>query len=249
VSVNEPRKGRAFWAIARMAAVPVIALVVAGVALPQILDSGPGRLPSFGLGSSPGSHSGSGAGPVAKVVVPPLRTATPPHHRSAKPAHSTPTARPTTTASGSSRQATAGRPTAKPVSRPVHHSSGGRKQPTPTPTPTPTRSAGGGTGSVVTPPATQLTPAAAGQNDEGNRSSHGLALGHHKHESHVPPGQLRKAENPPPRGLALGHRTHVPPGQARKAERSSESNDDDQGESSRGNSDHKHSSHGRGHGG
>ncbi|HJQ51661.1 MAG TPA: hypothetical protein VJ838_14195 [Gaiellaceae bacterium] len=115
---------------------------------------------------------------------------------------------------------------------------------------------------MVTPPATQTTPAAAEQNAEGNQSSNGRAVGHQKHRNHAPPGQLRKAENPPPHGLALGHRKHYPPGQARKAERSHDGkseNDDDQGEDSKGNSGqgddsegnngHEHSGHGRGNGG
>jgi hypothetical protein len=117
---------------------------------------------------------------------------------------------------------------------------------------------------VVTQPTTQPTPAAAGDNDEGDHGSNGLALGHQKHRNHVPPGQLRKAQNPPPRGLALGHRKHYPPGQERKAERSGDGdrheNDDDQGEDSHdssghhghsdhGNNGHEHSGHGRGHGG
>jgi hypothetical protein len=99
---------------------------------------------------------------------------------------------------------------------------------------------------VVTQPTTQPTRAATGENDEGNDTSHGLALGHEKHRIHIPPGQLRKAQNPPPRGRALGHRKHYPPGQARKAERSgdSESNEDDgQDEGSHGNSGHEHPGH------
>src|SRR5205823_6352865 len=138
VAANEPRTGRAVLAIARVAAVPVIALVVAGVALPRILDSGPGHLPTFGLGSGPGSHSGSGPGPVEKVVVPPLSPAKHAHHRSGAQAHSTPAAGATATASGGSRQATGGRAATSPASRPAHHSSSGGKQPPPTPTPTPT---------------------------------------------------------------------------------------------------------------
>jgi hypothetical protein len=86
------------------------------------------------------------------------------------------------------------------------------------------------------------------EGDEGNQSSNGLALGHLKHRNHVPPGQAKKEQNPPPRGWAFGHRDHVPPGQAKK-EHGWRGGDDEGNEDRGGGSDgsgHKRS-HGRGH--
>ena len=219
MSTNE-RKRHGIWAAARLVAVPVIALVLAGVALPRILDSGTGHIPAIGIGSGsgsgPSSRSSSGPPPVAKIAVSPPAAGKRTHqHPTFVPATSPAPAATRTPTAGGSLQVN-GQAAESPVSRPLHQSTERTKQPT-----TPTHPSGG-TGSGAPPPTNQPAPATGGAGDqaagEGNQSptpalSPRLDLGH---QNHVPPGQARKNQNQPPPGLALGHRNHVPPGQARK---------------------------------
>lgn len=234
MAANEPRAGRAVLVLARIVAVFAVALVLAGIALPQILDSGSGHLPSLGRGS--GLHSAAGSEPVASVVVPTFATGERPRRHSVAPVRKPISHGPAT--GGTTRIGS--RPVAGTVSRPVHHTSGGGKRPTPSP------HANGGTGSGITTPTTptpQPTIAAPALEDQGSRSN-GRALGHRKHGIFVPPGLARKTQSPPPRGWAFGYRAHVPPGQAKKTEQRTRGGGDDRGEGSWG--DGKHSNR-RGH--
>jgi hypothetical protein len=117
----------------------VIALVLAGVALPLILDSGVKlpSIPSIGLGHGP--HSSSASGPVEKVVVPPPATKRKPApHRTAapaKPVRPTPAPRPQSqpqrSSGGTSRLG--GHTPTRQISRPTHTAPAHNKQPAPRP--------------------------------------------------------------------------------------------------------------------
>jgi hypothetical protein len=224
MSATERGKEHALWAIARMAAVPAAALATAGVALalPQILDSGSEPAPSLGHGSGVESRSASTPGAAPRFVLPSLPAKKPAHHRSveaAKPVSQEPAPRSST-------------PHTTPVSRPVHHSSGGRSRPTPSPTPTPPPT----TSPTITPPPPQPTIGTASHDDE---SSNG--------QLHIPPGQAKKGQSSPPYGHAYGYyKHHDPPGQARKNQAPPDDDNDGQNEDSHGNGGNGHS-HGRGH--
>src|SRR6266571_2002617 len=79
VSANDSGNGTGVWGMARLAAPALVALVLAGVALPWILDAGTVH-PAIGVGVSTGSDSGPAA--VAKIVVPPPSKSTGTHHHS-----------------------------------------------------------------------------------------------------------------------------------------------------------------------
>jgi hypothetical protein len=190
-----------------LAAPALVALVLAGVALPWILDAGTVHVPAIGVGVTTGSASGPPA--VTKVVVtsPSKNAGTPQQHHSQPapaPAAYTPTAKPST---GSSSQTGVHAPMSA-AGGSSHQSHSG-----------PTRTAAPPNPVIRTIPRSQVpTPATNPKADESSTTtSHpGRALGHFKHAFH---GEAEQAKGPPPRGLALGHRNHVPPGQARKAGR------------------------------
>jgi hypothetical protein len=256
VSADDSGNGTGIWGMARLAGPALVALVLAGVALPWILDSGTVHLPAIGVGVTTGSGSGPAA--VAKIVVAPSKSTGTHHHSHSSAASVAPaqTSKPTT--EGSSP--VGGQAVASPVVQPAHQSSSGAKRTAKPPSPVTKPNSGSGTS---TPPPNTNGQGNGGQGNEGGNhgppaqspaaATHpGRALGHQKHgflgkaaqdkgtpprglalghRDHVPPGQARK-ESRPPHGLALGHRDHVPPGQARKQSES-----------------HGHSSESHGHGG
>lgn len=258
LSANERGKGRAIWELARVAAAPLVALVLGGAAMALILTSGNGLLPPhlrpIGIGGG-GPGSSSATPPPAKVVVtsPPLATHT--HHRSViptRPSRSAPTTGAVAPAQGHAK--------AHPVSRSTHHSpqagghhkppttSGGGGPTTPTPTtPTPTTPTPT-TPTPTTPTPTQPPPKMGGNDDQEKGSSghgrgtpRGRAVGH---RDHFPPGQACKSHHSPPCGRAVGYRHDVPPGHAKHDQHAAPSHegDDDQG-SDQGNGNHAPSGH------
>jgi hypothetical protein len=273
VAANHRGTGRTIWLIARLVAPPLAALVLAGVALPQILDSPTVRIPTFRVGVG----SGSGPAPVEKIVVTaPAALAHLSHgsHRRARKQTPKPATaqnqgggQPISSLIGGPAPAPQPPTAAQPVTTPKHavthhpkathpkrvHQRHVHQKPT-------------------TPPS--APPVTGPEDDQGHESGHhGLALGHQKpafpgkagkdkgqpprglargHRDHFPPGQARK-ESRPPRGVARGYREHVPPGQASKSQHSHSDEGDDsdeQGHSSpgHGNGAHGQRSHGRGRG-
>ena len=69
MSANDSGSGTGIWGMARLAAPALVALVLAGVALPWILDAGTVHLPAIGVGVSTGSGSGPPAVAKPKVVI------------------------------------------------------------------------------------------------------------------------------------------------------------------------------------
>ena len=274
MSANDSGSGTGIWGMARLAAPAVVALALAGVALPWILDSGTARLPAVGVGVSTGSSSTPPA--VAKIVVVKPSTVTKnsagtQHH--AHPAGTSAAQTQTQSATGNSSQTGDQAATSPVVHHPMHQSPSG-----------PTRTAAPPSPVIKTTPRSQTPPPATnikGQNEGDHEdqspaagSHHGRALGHQKHafrarraedkgqpprglalghRNHFPPGQARK-ENRATHGLALGHGNHVPPGQARKHSESRDQGSDDQGQNSQGDdndaqgkSSHGHQSDEQGH--
>jgi hypothetical protein len=260
--------------MARLAAPAVVALALAGVALPWILDSGTVHLPAVGVGVSHGSSSAPPA--VAKIVVVKPSTATKnsagtQHH--SHPAGTSAVQTQPQSATGSSTGAGSQAATSSVVHHPTHQSPAG-----------PIRTAAPPNPVIKSTPRSQTPPPTTTINGQDERAHgdqspattphHGRALGHQKHafrakaaedkgppprglalghRNHVQPGQARK-ENRPPGGLALGDRNHVPPGQAHKHSESHGQSSDDQGQDSQGddnnaqgNSSHGHHSDEQGH--
>jgi len=273
VSANDTGNGTGIWGITRLAAPALVALVLAGVALPWILDSGGAHLPPVGVGVSTGSASGPPA--VAKVEVKSPHKSAATQQSSQSTTASAGPAQTSKPATGSSSTA-GGQAATSPVVHPAHQSTTG-----------PTRNAAPPSPVIKTTPrshkptpTTQPKASLKGQHeDNGDQSPsttshHGRALGHEKHafrvkaaedkgqpprglalghRNHVPPGQARE-ENRPKHGLALGHHNHVPPGQARKHSQSPSGGSDDQSRDSQGDdndaqdqSSHGHESNEHGH--
>lgn len=242
MSANGSGNGTGIWGIARLAGPALIALVLAGVALPWILDAGTAHLPAIGVGVSTESGS-SGPPAVAKIVVTPSSKGTGTQHHP----HSTavPPASTQTRTSGSGSTSNAGEAAGIPVVQPVHPSSAGSSRTAAPPSP-----------AIKTTPRSQKpapeTQPPANVNGHGNEddqrdespaaTTHGRALGHEKHAFH---GNAED-KGRPPRGLALGHRNHVPPGQARQNSESHGRGSGDEGQDSQGddNGEQGHSSHG-----
>jgi hypothetical protein len=264
VSANDSGSGTGIWGMARLAAPAVVALALAGVALPWILDAGTVHLPAVGVGVSTNSSSGPPA--VAKiVVVKPTRNSAGTQHHSHPAGTSAAQSQAPQSATGHSTQAGDQAATSPVVHHPTHPSPTASTRTAAPPSPviksTPRSH-------KPTPP-TKITGKSEG--DQGNESPatpshHGRALGHEKHafrvraaedkgepprglalghRHHAPPGQARK-EGRPPHGLALGHRNHVPPGQARKHGESGHQGGDDEDQNSQDddNDSQGHNSHG-----
>jgi len=267
VSADDNGIGRAILLVARLAAVPVLALLLGGVAVALVLDSGSGNLPSP---SGHGSGSRSPSTPAQKVAVPSSRTVTRAHHGPPAPTSTAAPAPVTTPAPGGSVRL-GGHAATSPVSRQVPQAPTGGNQPATQP---------GGAPVPGTPPTTTQPPAtrpSAGvpppgsQEDQENQAASpasppGLVLGH---RNHVPPGQARKGQAARPRGRAVGHRNHppglalghrrhlpgvpvgppdhVPPGHARRGSRGDDGSEQDHGSHGHSAEAHGHS-HGRGRG-
>jgi hypothetical protein len=234
VSADDRGNGTGIWGAARLAAPALVALVLAGVALPWILDSGTVHLPAVGVGV--GARSGSGPAAVAKIVVTSPSTSAGVQHHSHPPAASTgPVSTPRAATASSSHAG--GQAVTSPVVHPAHQPpSGANRSPTPT-SPVTKPSSGSRTPTPTTEPAVNTQVPA-------ERSHPGRAFGHQKH---VFFGQTARDKSEPPRGLAFRHRNHVPPGQAWENGASHGHCSGGQGQDSHGdNSDEQtHSSHGR----
>ena len=179
MSANDSGNGTGIWGMARLAAPALAALVLAGVALPWILDSGTVHLPAIGVGVTTGSASGPPA--VAKIVVTtPAKNAGTQHHSHSSAASAVP-AQASSSTTGSSGPV-GGQAVSNPVvHHPAHQPPAGAGRTT-TPPHAVTRP---GSGSQTPPPATE--PAANLKHDtqsSATTSHPGLALGHQKHELH-----------------------------------------------------------------
>jgi hypothetical protein len=273
VSVNGNGRGNEIWGAARLVAPAVVALVLAGVALPLILDSGTARLPAVAVSVATGP--GSALAPVEKIVVttPSKSSSGAQQHANQAAASAAPSQSAGNTASSSpvSGQAVSG-----PVVQPAQQSPAAANRNANPPKAVTKPSSGS-----QTPQATPKPPAnTEGQGDEGEHgqsqssTSHpGRALGHQKHEffgkaTHekaAPPRggralghqkhEFEKAaheKSGPPWGRALGRRDHVPPGQARAHSESHHGHgSDEQGDDSQGDDndqgDDSHGHHGNPH--
>jgi hypothetical protein len=268
VSVNGNGRGNEIWGAARLVAPAVVALVLAGVALPLILDSGTARLPAVGV--SVGTGPGSALAPVEKIVVttPSKSPSGAQHHANQSAASAAPAQTSLSAGSTASSSPVSGQAVSGPVVQPAQHSPAAANQ-TAKPPKAVTKP---GSGSQ-TPQATPKPPASTeGQGDEGEHgqsqssTSHpGRALGHQKHEffgktAHekaAPPrgralghqkhkfGKAAHEKSEPPWGRALGRRDHVPPGQARAHSESHHGHgSDEQGDSQGDDNDQGDDSHG-----